>query len=105
TDAAFWGCTAGNGTDTINVPAGTYTLTIAGTGEDSNATGDLEINSDMTINGAGAGSTIIRAGTVGYPGIPNGIDRVVNLPNTLAIVTISGVTIANGSTTFGGGGI
>src|SRR4051794_8452232 len=46
TDAAFGGCSAGSGTDTINVPAGTYTLTIpngGSTNEDANATGDLDV--------------------------------------------------------------
>jgi CSLREA domain-containing protein len=43
------------GTDTINLPAGTYTLTIGGTGEDVAATGDLDITADVTITGAGSG--------------------------------------------------
>ena len=95
----------GAGADIITVPAGTYTLTIAGTGEDANATGDLDITEDVTINGAGAGSTIIQAGTIGYPsGSANGIDRVIELHGTDTI-TFIGVTIANGKTTAPGGGI
>ena len=35
-------CTAGSGADTITLPAGTYALSIAGAGEDANATGDLD---------------------------------------------------------------
>src|SRR3990170_7639224 len=35
-------CAAGSAADTINVPAGAYTLTIPGAGEDANATGDLD---------------------------------------------------------------
>ncbi len=67
-------CTAGNcslrgaieaanadaAADTINVPAGTYLLT-AGTGEDANQDGDLDVLESTTINGAGAGSTIVDA--------------------------------------------
>ena len=34
--------------DTIIVPAGTFTLTIPGTGEDNDATGDLDINGNLT---------------------------------------------------------
>ena len=59
TNAAFGGCTAGSGADVINVPAGTYTLTRLGTDDDANQTGDLDISETVTINGAGAGSTII----------------------------------------------
>src|SRR5262245_31951520 len=33
--------------DTINVPAGTYTLTIAGPDEDASATGDLDITDSV----------------------------------------------------------
>src|SRR5688572_5263201 len=39
TDMAYGGCTAGSGADIITLPAGTYTLTIAGGNEDLNATG------------------------------------------------------------------
>jgi len=93
------------GADVITVPAGTYTLTITGTGEDGNATGDLDLNSDITITGAGAGTTIIQAGTLGYPdGGANGIDRVFHIPGAYT-VNISGVTIANGKITGTGGGI
>src|SRR6266496_2154490 len=66
------------GADTINVPAGTYQLTIAnagGTNEDNNATGDLDVLGSLTIQGAGAGSTIIQAGTT----TSNGIDKVLAL--------------------------
>ena len=58
TDAAFGGCAAGAGPDTINLPAGTYTLTLTGI-EDVNHAGDLDVSSSMTIAGAGQGSTII----------------------------------------------
>ena len=40
TDAQVSGCPAGNGWDTIVVPAGTYTLVLAGPGEDGNGAGD-----------------------------------------------------------------
>ncbi|MCP4542662.1 MAG: DUF11 domain-containing protein [Chloroflexi bacterium] len=84
--------------DTITLLAGTYVLTITGTGEDSNATGDLDITSSdaLTITGAGAGQTIINA---------NGIDRVLHIHT--GTVVISGVTIYNGrfdgSGNYGGG--
>src|SRR3954468_21737047 len=38
------------GADVINLPSGTYTLTVAGTGEDAAATGDLDITDSVTID-------------------------------------------------------
>ena len=48
---------AAAGADAITVPAGTYTLTRAGAGEDAASTGDLDITSQVTITGAGARTT------------------------------------------------
>ena len=45
--------------DTIVVPAGTYNLTIAGT-DDTASGGDLDITNPVTINGAGAASTVVN---------------------------------------------
>src|SRR5262245_25472102 len=45
--------------DTIKLPAGTYTLTLTGASEDATATGDLDLWDDVTIQGAGAGTTIV----------------------------------------------
>ncbi len=72
------------GPDTITVPAGTYTLTIAGADENGAATGDLDITDDLTINGAGLATTIIQAGALGHKdsGGPNGIDRVFHHPRS-----------------------
>jgi CSLREA domain-containing protein len=71
--------------NTINVPAGTYTLSIAGTGEDATATGDLDITADVTIQGAGAATTIIDGGQ---------IDRIMDV---FASVTVTGITLTNGN--------
>src|SRR5215207_8368297 len=64
-------CTAGNVADTVSLGAGTYTLSIAGRGEDSNATGDLDVKNfdaapsseiaDVTFLGQGDSATIIDA--------------------------------------------
>ncbi len=84
------------GDDTISVPVGTYTLAIAGENEDAARTGDLDVtgNGKVTINGAGARTTIIQAGTVGGTS-GNGIDRVFEV---LAggDLTINGLTVRNG---------
>ena len=109
TNAAVDACVAGTGVDTITVPAGTYTLTIAGDSENLNATGDLDITDSVTINGAGESATIIQAGTLGYPNVPNGIDRVLHIFSGITVglsnVTIANGNIANGNTAGYGGGI
>ena len=100
-DAAFGGCTGGGGADTIFLQAGTYTLTRTNTGgvnEDNNAFGDLDINEDLTILGAGAGSTFIQAGTT----TSNGIDKVLAINpycTDPVTATIDGVTIRYGYNT------
>jgi CSLREA domain-containing protein len=88
------------GPHTIVLPAGTYTLTIPGKGEDAAATGDLDITASMTISGSGAATTIIDA---------NNIDRVLDIMARSVTVTLSGVTITRGEPdrvpSTGGGGI
>src|SRR6185369_12014993 len=81
---------------TITIPAGVYTLTMAGN-DDTSALGDLDITKSVTINGVGAASTIIDGG---------GIDRVFHIKNA-GTVTITGVTIRNGApiNASNGGGI
>lgn len=103
-DTAIDACTAGSDADGIVVPAGIYTLSIAGADEDANLTGDLDIMADLTISGSG---TIIQA-CDGSSGQCTGIDRVldiVEVESPQSTVTISGVTIRNGSTSRQGGGI
>src|ERR1043165_1908702 len=62
--AAIQEANALEGSDSISVPAGTYTLSIAGAGEDAAATGDLDIWDSLTISGAGIGKTILDAGNL-----------------------------------------
>ncbi|NBC16421.1 MAG: hypothetical protein GVY18_03790, partial [Bacteroidetes bacterium] len=83
----------------IGLPAGTYTLAITGTGEDANATGDLDVVGDLTLSGVGARSTVIDAA---------GIDRVLELVS--GSLTLDGVTVTGGQAPGGfagesGGGI
>src|SRR6266581_1331928 len=84
------------GGDTIILPSGLYLLTIAGAGNNSATSGDLDISEDLTILGAGARTTIIDG---------NRLDRVFDVRNPVPVV-ISGVTIRNGAapgSTAGGG--
>lgn len=84
--------------DTINVPAGTYVLDEAGTGEDANDTGDLDVLDDgvLTVNGAGRSDTIVDA---------ESIDRVLHLLDG-ATLSASGITLRDGfEDNDGGGGI
>ena len=48
------------GPDSIYLPAGTYTLTRAGAGEDLAATGDLDVTSEITLVGTGWRVTAIE---------------------------------------------
>ena len=112
------------GANTINIPAGVYTLTLAG-GEPRDApdhtSGDLDIVKDTTINGAGEyvpdnldtianeeAGTVIQAGTTEYAGI----DRIFEIWNSDAPtdVAIKDLTVRNGLAPIGfnkdlGGGI
>jgi hypothetical protein len=50
------------GADTITLPAGTYTLSLASVNENASATEDLDIRSDSTINGPARERRSSRAG-------------------------------------------
>ena len=94
--AAIMEANALSGDDTINLPAGTYVLTIAGTGEDAATTGDLDVTDttgSLTLLGAGDATTIIDA---------NSLDRVFQVLGAVTL-ELSGVTITNGSVYNGGG--
>jgi CSLREA domain-containing protein len=92
---------------TINVPPGTYNLdrTVQGIpfeGEDNSTIGDLDINTHVTINGAGASATIVDA---------KQNDRVLDIfgrpaapmqPEIRCTVRIVGISVTNGRITQAG---
>ena len=92
--SAIQAANAKSNADTIIVPSGTITLTIAGANEDNAATGDLDIRGHVTIKGQGAGKTIIDG---------NNLDRVFQIFS--GTVSITGVTIEHGRALAGGGGL
>lgn len=118
TDADFGGCTgAAAGPDTITLPAGTYTLTIAPT-PDGNADGDLLIGSDITLDPTGAvridGGMIDRVFSVGSAGALTASDLTITrgvTPDQGAAIlsggslTLTGVTLTGNQTGLGGGAI
>jgi CSLREA domain-containing protein len=96
TDAAFGGCLAGSGADTIPLAAGTYMLTRPG--DDSvNALGDLDTDGTLTIRHVGAAPATIDASA--------GDDRVLHSEGGSNVITVSGVTLRGGGPSAGGGGI
>src|SRR3954451_7760438 len=84
-------CADGSGADTIVLPAGTYTRALSGADEYG---GDLDVESQITISGAGAASTTIDA-------VQN--DRVIDV-FPAADLTLERVTISGGRTANGAGG-
>lgn len=104
--AAVQTANALGGVETITVPAGGYSLALAGDNEDAAATGDLDLNVSAAIVGAGADATIVDGG---------GLDRVFDMappvllarPGAVADeripVAIEGMTVRNGEADDGGG--
>jgi hypothetical protein len=90
--SAIMAANAQPGADTILLPSGIFRLTIAGAGEDAAASGDLDILSDLTIQGRGPNSTIIDG---------NGLDRVFHVLR--GTTSIAQLTIQNGRSDNGGG--
>jgi hypothetical protein len=98
------GITGTLGDDTVVLGPGPFSLTLAGSGEDSNVAGDLDARTDttagdLTIQGAGGSSTTLNATGLG--------DRVLHNPGSLAgnTLTIDGVKLTGALIPgqFGGG--
>lgn len=86
---------ANNHQDTvITVPPGVYKLTIVSTGSGDATTGALSLNSNVTINGAGASAT-----TIDGSGITDGIFAIDHFTLSLNGLTMTnGMRLANGVT-------
>ena len=82
------------GTDMVVLPAGIFRLTLVGAGEDSAATGDLDILQSIDIAGAGPDATVIDG---------LGADRVFHVVGASGL-TLSNLTVRNGDATGSAGG-
>ncbi len=84
-DEALWGCPAGQGADLIELGPGDFVLGVEGAREDDNQTGDLDLQGEAEIVGAGMDVTRIDG---------SGLDRVFDLhgPGSWVIqrVTVKG---------------
>jgi len=80
------------GADAIDVPAGTYVLTIPASPPYDASSGDLNVTEELTVTGAGAAGTILDG---------NGTSRIFY---ATAPLTVSAVTLQNGGDPFGNGG-
>jgi uncharacterized repeat protein (TIGR01451 family) len=115
--AVLFANVAANSPTTINLPAGTYTLSINGAtdaGCSQPANGDLGVNMSTNIVGLGGGAVIVQTGT----GSGNNGDRVMCMNETFLInlsYSFSNITIVGGrdgtpgmpnvGTALGGAGI
>ena len=79
--------------DTINFAVGITTITLT--------TAELLINKNLTISGPGANLLTVQRSTAGAT--PN--FRILDIASGNFSVTISGLTITNGNSNFGGGAI
>lgn len=93
--AAIMEANARSGDDTITLPASAISLSLTGVAEDLSALGDLDITSNLTINGSSSTTTFIDASALS--------ERAFHILK--GNVTISNVTITGGNASgdFGGG--
>ncbi len=87
-DQVVSGCAAGSGADTIEIPAGTYGLTLVGANENETLTGDLDIKADVTISGTDTETTIVDG---------NATDRIFHIAPS-SVVTLTALSLQNGKT-------
>ncbi len=81
------------GLDNINLPNGTYQLSLTGAAPDTDAFGDLDITDDLFLSGMIAQTTVIDA---------QQIDRIFAIPSGVN-ATLAAITIQNGLAEYGSG--
>ena len=102
--AAIQEANAQSNPDTIQVPAGIYTLVRNGGG---NTAGDFDVIRPLTIVGAGAGLTILDGGQPpsGSPPSRRALDRLIDVSSGAGNVTLAGLTLREGWTSDEGGAL
>jgi CSLREA domain-containing protein len=80
-----------SGEQVVRIPGGTYSLALTGAGEDSNASGDLDILDRVRI--VGDGMPVIDG---------NASDRVLDIRSGV-VVNMAGLVVQNGSISLRGG--
>ncbi|MEA2434426.1 MAG: hypothetical protein QOG54_1883 [Actinomycetota bacterium] len=89
--------TLDNDTISLEAPApATYEFTVAGSGEDGAAIGDLDLKQDVSIVGRGPTQDTIDAA---------GLDRAIDVLGTGTSAVLKGLTITGGNVTAAGGGV
>ncbi|MEO8196815.1 MAG: hypothetical protein ABI689_08845 [Thermoanaerobaculia bacterium] len=94
--AAVQEANALSGSDSIDLPPGTYTLTLAGAGEDSAATGDLDVTSAINLVGWGWSVTTIAMSSFQ--------DRIFDIQGFSSLL-VADVTLSGGAIAGVGGGV
>src|SRR4051812_7164740 len=89
--AAVMEANARAGADSINLPSGTYALTLTGAEENGGRTGDLDITGDLAVVGAGAATTVINAA-----GVSDRIFDVLRGGFPTRVVSLQGLTLTGG---------
>ncbi len=120
--AAIQEANAFAGDDIIQIPAGTIQLLLFGTAENAAATGDLDITSNVTIEGISAADTILEVNDIDR-GFDVLLGATVTLRNLMlrngtpaldedggiirnsGTLTLENVELIDGSSSGGGGGI
>ena len=91
-------CTQASGDDVITLGFGTYDLELPNVnpaGENLNATGDLDVTSNLTIQGQGINQTTIDA---------NSIDRVLHMLGISTVVELRDLKVTGGAAPSGDDG-
>ena len=126
TNAAYGGCPAGNGSDAILLPAGTFAITIPSSDENLNADGDMDVEGadflairpvagstraiisggdiDRVFDHQGAG-TLRIAGLTIRDGNALGVNDGGGIRNAVGSLELDGVTITDSAAGINGGGL
>jgi hypothetical protein len=90
--------------DIIDVPAGTYLLTLPGADDDVNASGDFDIRTaTLHVRGVGPGLVVVRGD--GSDRVFDVIGTTVGPPPKFGSLILEGMTIRNGGGIVSGGGV